>query len=176
METTTRDGATLQKARTAGEDTGCCVRFEPTEWQERELRWYDKPFVKEHVRALFYVPVGLEKVFAREQALIESARARAEPEIVLSDETSLWGADYYFAVTKDVPGACMARLSGTFLTKVFDGPYRGLSSWIAEMREYVASRGKQLEKLYFWYTTCPKCSDAYGHNYVVLFAKTVDAP
>jgi hypothetical protein len=39
------------------------------------------------------------------------------------------------------------------------------------MRRFVAERGKKLEKLYFAYTTCPACAEAYGKNYVVLFAK-----
>jgi hypothetical protein len=28
-----------------------------------------------------------------------------------------------------------------------------------------------MEKLYFFYTTCPKCAQVYGKNYVVLLAK-----
>jgi hypothetical protein len=43
------------------------------------------------------------------------------------------------------------------------------------MRDHVAARGRTLERLYFGYTTCPKCAKAYGKNYVVLFAK-VSAP
>lgn len=35
----------------------------------------------------------------------------------------------------------------------------------------MAGKGRTLEKLYFGYTTCPKCAKAYGKNYVVLFAK-----
>jgi hypothetical protein len=39
------------------------------------------------------------------------------------------------------------------------------------MKAYVASRQKKLEKLYFFYTTCPKCAKHYGKNYVVLLAQ-----
>jgi hypothetical protein len=39
------------------------------------------------------------------------------------------------------------------------------------MKEYVASKKKAMAKLYFFYTTCPKCAQAYGKNYVVLLAK-----
>jgi hypothetical protein len=35
----------------------------------------------------------------------------------------------------------------------------------------VASRGKQLQQLYFYYTTCPKCARKYGKNYVVILAR-----
>ena len=39
------------------------------------------------------------------------------------------------------------------------------------MREHVQARGKELRRLLFFYTTCPKCAKAYGKNYVVLLAE-----
>ena len=48
-------------------------------------------------------------------AAIEAADAVPDEMIVLSDENSLWGADVYIAVSKDVPGATMATISGTVL-------------------------------------------------------------
>ncbi len=103
--------------------------------------------------------------------LIEVAGAEAEHQLMLTDENSLWGADIYIDVAKEVPGAQMATLSGTFLTKVFEGPYRNAGQWAKEMEEYVKIQGKELKKMYFSYTTCPKCARAYGKNYVVLFAQ-----
>ncbi len=72
---------------------------------------------------------------------------------------------------KDVPGAEMARVSGTFLAKVFEGPYKDIRNWIGQMKKYIASKGRDIEKMYFFYTTCPKCAKHYGKNYVVLLAK-----
>jgi hypothetical protein len=65
----------------------------------------------------------------------------------------------------------MATISGTFLTKVFEGPYQNAGKWAQEMIKFVESRGQTFKKLYFSYTTCPKCAKAYGKNYVVLFAQ-----
>ncbi|OGG28943.1 hypothetical protein A2973_01420 [Candidatus Gottesmanbacteria bacterium RIFCSPLOWO2_01_FULL_49_10] len=90
---------------------------------------------------------------------------------MLTDENSLWGADIYIDVSKKVPDAQMATLTGTFLTKVFEGPYQNVGKWSEEMKKYVKNKGKNLKKLYFSYTTCPKCAKAYGKNYVVLFAQ-----
>jgi len=103
--------------------------------------------------------------------LIEKAGAKAPQQLMLTDEKSLWGADIYIDVVKDVLGAQMATLSGTFLTKVFEGPYQNAGKWAKEMQEYVKNQGKELKKLYFFYTTCPRCAKAYGKNYVVLFAQ-----
>ena len=43
--------------------------------------------------------------------------------------------------------------------------------WTTEMQAYVEKKNKKIKKLYFSYTTCPKCAKAYGKNYVVLFAQ-----
>ncbi|MEA1876850.1 MAG: hydrolase [Bacteroidota bacterium] len=33
------------------------------------------------------------------------------------------------------------------------------------------TKGKTLKQMYFYYTTCPKCTKEHGHNYVVGFAQ-----
>jgi hypothetical protein len=107
--------------------------------------------------------------------LIEKAGAKSSYQLMLTDEKSLWGADIYIDVAPpaggEVPGAQMATISGTFLTKVFEGPYKNAGIWAKEMADYVKSKNKNLKKLYFSYTTCPACAKAYGKNYVVLFAQ-----
>ena len=77
----------------------------------------------------------------------------------------------YISVTKDIPGANMAGISGTFLCKVFEGPYQNMRKWIEEMKAYVQRKGKTFRKLYFFYTTCPKCAKKYGKNYVAILAQ-----
>ena len=151
--------------------TGCCEPFNPEPWQDKEIVWKEKGFVKDHVTSLFHIPLNMGKKIVKNMDLIEKARAKALYQLMLTDEKSLWGADIYIDVSKEVPGAEMATISGAFLTKVFEGPYQNAGKWAKEMEEYVKSKGKRLEKLYFSYTTCPKCAKAYGKNYVVLFAQ-----
>jgi hypothetical protein len=62
-------------------------------------------------------------------------------------------------------------LSGTFLTRVYEGAFSNAPKWVADMREFVRQRGKRLEHLYLGYTMCPACAKAYGTNFVVIFAK-----
>ena len=151
-------------------ETGCCKRFDPAPWQEKEVTWKDKLFLKDHVRSFLHIPLNINQVMTRDMKLIEDAGALGE-QLMLSDEKSLWGSDIYISVSKEVPGAQMEKLSGTFLTKVFEGPYKNIGGWIKEMKEYVTTKGKELKKLYFGYTTCPACAKAYGKNYVVLLAQ-----
>jgi len=151
--------------------TGCCDPFNPEPWQEKEITWNNKLFVKDHVTSFLHIPLNMGKVVTRNMKLIEQAGAQSSVQLMLSDEKSLWGADIYIDVTKDVPGAQMATISGTFLTKVFEGPYKNVGKWMKEMQDYVAAKGQTLRKVYCCYTTCPRCAKAYGKNYVVIFAQ-----
>ena len=152
-------------------ETGCCLRFDPGPWDQKEVTFQNKLFVKDRVRSVLHIPLNFGRVMVRNMGKIRAADAATPEPLLLSDENSLWGADVYIAVAKDVPGAQMARLSGTFLTRVFEGPYSNVHRWVQEMKTYVASRQKELQKIYFFYTTCPKCAKYYGKNYVVLLAK-----
>jgi hypothetical protein len=151
--------------------TGCCEPFNPEPWQDREIIWKDKLFVKDHITSFFHIPLNMGQKVVKNMELIESAKAQAPHQLMLTDEESLWGADIYIDVSKEVPGAQMATLSGSYLTRVFEGPYNNAGKWAQEMKEYVDRKGKSPKKLYFSYTTCPKCAKAYGKNYVVLFAQ-----
>ena len=101
---------------------------------------------------------------------IKEADALSPQPLMLTDEKSLWGTDLYIAVSKEVPEAEMVKISGTFLTKVFEGPYKNAGRWVKEMKAYVQEKGREIKKMYFFYTTCPACAKVYGKNYTVLLA------
>ncbi len=149
----------------------CCPRFNPDPWNEKVITWENKRFVRDHVTSLFHIPLNYGAVMERCDRMIRAADAGTDTRVILTDENSLWGADVYVEVSKDVPNAKMGTISGTFMTKVFEGPYRNMQVWIDEMKAYVAASGKQIRKMYFHYTTCPKCAKKYGKNYVVILAE-----
>jgi hypothetical protein len=151
--------------------TGCCPPFDPGPWDGREVAFHDRLFVKERVHSVFHVPLDFERAVLRANARIQAAGAAPAQGLMLSDERSAWKSDLYIDVTRPVPGAEMARLSGTFLTKVYDGPFRDAGKWMADMKRHVAGQNRRPEKIFLGYTTCPRCAKAYGHNYVVLLAK-----
>lgn len=152
-------------------DTLCCPKFDPEPWDEKTLTWDNRLFVKDRVRSFLHVPLNFGAVMKRNMQRIQAAGAESKEAVWLSDENSLWGADLYIGVDKDVPGATMTQLSGTFLTKVFEGPFRDVPKWVETMKHFVASRGKTMARLLVFYTTCPKCAKVYGKNYVAMLAQ-----
>jgi hydrolase family protein len=151
--------------------TGCCPPFDPTPWIDARVVWRDKPFVKAHVHCLFHIPLDMGSKMKRADQQIQAAQAAPPRRLMLSDETSPWGSELFIEVTRAVPEATMTTLSGTFLTKVYEGPYRDTGKWADDMRRTVSGQRLELDKLYFGYTTCPRCARAYGKNYVIVFAR-----
>ena len=149
----------------------CCPRYDPAPWDGKEIRWQDKRFVKDRVTSFLHIPLNFGAVMKRNMSRIEAAGSASERNVILSDENSLWGADVYIEVAKDVPGVNMATISCSFLCKVFEGPYQNVRKWVTEMNAFVRGKGKEIRKLYFFYTTCPKCAKKYGKNYVAILAE-----
>ena len=112
----------------------CCARFDPEPWDDKELHWQDKLFVKDHVVSFLHIPLNFGAVMKRNVARMAAADAEPGNMVVLSDENSLWGADLYLEASRDVPGAEMTTISGVFLSRVFEGPYRNVRRWIDEMK------------------------------------------
>lgn len=152
-------------------DETCCPRFNPDPWDGKTITWQDKRFVQDRVTSLFHIPLNYGAVMTRVEAAIRAAGAKLEAPVMLTDENSMWGADVFVEAGKDVPGAKMVTLSGTFMCKVFEGPYSQVGHWVKAMKARMSSVGKSFSKLYFYYTTCPKCAKKYGKNYVVLLAQ-----
>jgi hypothetical protein len=152
--------------------TGCCPRFNPEGWEGAELHFRDKPFLRADTISALHIPLNMGRVFSRVLGHIDDAGA-SDPDqvIVLSRDLSAFKGEHLFAVTKDVPGEEMTRLSGDYVTKVFEGPYREAKNWFDELKALSASRGKADGTVWFFYTTCPKCAKAYGKNYVVGLAE-----
>ncbi len=115
---------------------------------------------------------NMGQVFARVQQHIDDENA-ADPakEIVLSRNISALHGEHFFAVTKDVQTEEMVKMSGDFITRVFEGPYSRTKDLEHDMQIAAKALGKTATAVYFFYTTCPKCAKAYGENYIVGFAQ-----
>ena len=163
---------TLPQYDMSDNPTDCCPRFKPQGWDDRQLHFRDKLFVKAKTRSIAHFPLNMGPVFEKTFKAIEDANALNDEDlIVMSRDTSSWSAEHLFSVARDVPGQEMVRLSGDYLTEVFEGPYKNAPKGPKELEQTVAARGKDVLESYFFYTTCPKCARTYGENYVVGVAR-----
>jgi hypothetical protein len=155
----------------------CCPKFDPEPFQEKEITWKDKHFVKDETFCFFYIPLNFGGMMKRVDAKLEAANAMPKDKeeltmIQLVDPCSPWLAEVYVAsTTENVPNAEIAKLSGTFLTKVYEGLYYDMNKWVNDMKTYAKEKGKAVKCIYARYTECPKCAKKHGKNYVVLMAQ-----
>lgn len=149
--------------------TGCCTLIDPADWDEQTFEFDNKLFAKARTRSFLHMPLNMSSVMKKAQAKINDIGAAADDWIILSYEASPWHTDHYFAVTKPVSELEMESMTGTFMTKVFEGPYKDAQKWYTQLIDYVKAQGKKPLRTYFFYTTCPNCSKTYGKNYVIGF-------
>ncbi len=161
----------LPKYDMSDNPTGCCPRFVPEPWDNQEVTFKDKLFVKGKTVGFMHIPLNMGGMMTKTMKMIKDAGAFPGDFLLLSHDPSPWRGEHFFAVGKEVPGAEMVRLSGTYLTKVFEGPFNDAPTWVKQIQEHVAAKKKTASMVYFFYTTCPKCMKHYGKNYVVGFAQ-----
>ena len=162
----------LPKNDPSSSETGCCPRFQPDAWNEKTFVLDNMLFAKTSSLSFLHMPLNMNKVMTAAMKAIRAAGAELPDDyLILSRDSSPWRSDHFFRVTRKVPELERTFLSGTFLTKVFEGPFKQVPQWMKEMEAYAASKGKKADDIYAFYTTCPKCAQTYGKNYVVLFAK-----
>lgn len=153
--------------------TGCCARFNPQGWDDQVLHFEDKLFVRATTISLAHIPLNMGKVFARVLDHIAQADAQDPHQVlVMSRPLSAFQDEHLFAVTRPVPGEEMTKVTGDFVTKVFEGPYSAVGQWQKEMLSIANARGKEARSVAFYYTTCPKCAKVYGRNPVVGLVET----
>ncbi len=158
-----------------GETKECCPRFDPQPWEKITHQWTDKLFILDTVPQIFHMPFPpmYRKVLTR--MWDKAKRLGIAPDIkdflLLAYDPSPWKSELYMAVTKDHPEAGTVRLSGTYVSRVFDGPYSGVPGFMKEMEKYLGSIDRISKKWYFYFTTCPQCAKKYGHNYIVALCE-----
>ncbi len=151
--------------------TGCCPRFDPDTWRDTALHFDNMPFVHVSTLSFMHLPLNMSSTFSATFEAIRSAHARARGYLVLTHHRSAWHDDHLFAVDRPVEGADMTYVSGTFHTRIFEGPYGDVPRWHDQLISEMTAAGRSVQDVYWFYTTCPKCAKAYGANFVVGLAQ-----
>jgi hypothetical protein len=149
----------------------CCPKFDPTGWENKTHTWENKQFITKSIPQFLHMPLPwvFGATVTKLCAEAEKAGALMNDSMLLAYDPSPWKSELFLSVSKEVPGTQNVKLSGTFITKVFDGPYQNVPKWMGITEEYLKSINKKALKYYFYYTSCPKCAEKWGHNYVVIF-------
>jgi hypothetical protein len=149
----------------------CCPKFEPSPWDDKIITWENKRFIRDKVFTFFYMPLNFGQIMKKIDTKVRDSGGTILDGLCLSDHTSKWNMNVYLAIDKEIPGADNVNLSGNFLCKVYEGPFKDTGKWCKDFEALVKNRNQSIKKWYMWYTTCPKCAKKYGKNYVVILAE-----
>jgi hypothetical protein len=157
------------------ETNECCLQFDPQPWDKATHEWKDKPFITETIPQFLHMPLPwmytrtLVRMWEKAKSL--GIATDVKDFLLLAHDPSPWKSELYLAVTHETPGADVVKMTGTYISRVFDGPYSGVPKYITEMEGYLKSLEKKSKKHYFYFPTCPKCAKKFGHNYIVAVSK-----
>lgn len=149
----------------------CCPPFDPAPWDDKFITWENKPFIKDRVCTLFYIPLNFGGVMTRLSKLVVQNQTEVPDYLCLSEHTSKWNMDVHLAVDRVVPGASNETINGKFYSRVYEGNFNKTREWMKDFETHTHLRDAEIEKIYLWYTTCPKCAKKYGKNYIVILGK-----
>ncbi|NAS12272.1 hydrolase [Poritiphilus flavus] len=154
----------------------CCPTFHPEKWDEKTFDWENKPFIEESVPSFLHIPSKkmLGKKIRKMMKLAEDSDKIAEDKtevLLLFMDPHAFKSNIYLSVKDAVPNAKNTTLTGKFMTKVFDGPFKAIPKFIKQMDVYLKDKMRRAEDYYVHYAYCPKCSEERGKNYMVFFAK-----
>ena len=154
----------------------CCPSFDEKKWDKKTFTWDNKLFIKESIPAFFHIPfppmIGnkITKMFELAEKTDSNIPDKTEA-LVLFHDPSAFKSEIFYSVTKEVKDANNTTISGTFITRVFDGPYNAIPGYIKEMEKYLKEQDQSAKDYYVHYAYCPKCAKESGHNYLILFAR-----
>ncbi|WP_422080970.1 hydrolase [Ulvibacterium sp.] len=157
----------------------CCPTFDSEKWDGKTFKWDHKKFIKASVPTLFHIPLPpmIGKKITKMVKLAEEAQKLAKDEediLLLFMDPNAFKSDIFLSVTGTVPNTKNTTLSGTFVSKVFDGPFNSVPKFMKQMDSYLDTSGEKAKNYYVHYAYCPKCAKEKGHNYMVLFAEVKD--
>lgn len=155
--------------------TGCCPVFDPEPWDRKLFELSDLQMVKASTKSLFYVPLNMGKVMEQTMNSIRNNDGEVKDRyLILSEDVSPFRCEHHFLVNKPINGLENEILSGRFYTMVFNGGYNQVPKWIEKLKGEMEGKNLILNRVYAFYTTCPKCAKEYGNNYIVLFGESVN--
>ena len=73
----------LPKYDISDNPTNCCPRFNPSGWDERELHFKDRLFVKAKTRSIFHIPINMGSVYPKTFEAIKKEHADSKDEFIV---------------------------------------------------------------------------------------------
>jgi len=153
----------------------CCPPIDVTQWQDKTHIWEQKLFLYGHTRQFLHLPLpgSVNRTIARlwDKANSSGAIPPNGEFLLLVADKNAWLSEYYMTITDPVEGMQNVRISGTFYSRVYEGPFYRIPHFIREMDLHFAREGKLAKRYYVYAAACENCEKKNGDQFKVLFAE-----
>jgi hypothetical protein len=156
-------------------EVSCCPVFDPARWNEQKFTWENKMFIRGSTFQVLHYPLPgmIRRIMKKLWKQATEVKAEPIPEdfLMLTYDLSPWKCEFYMPVRHSVPGADNVKLSGTYFTKVFDGPFSMVPQYINEMDILLTQKDLFAKRYFIYSAACPLCERKYMVNSIVAFAE-----
>jgi len=151
----------------------CCRNIDLSKWNLKQVKWKRKPFYVVKYGTFFHIPLGIGKAMVQGMETAVKKYHTPQPDFWLSKDTGLFSAKMMFSVERaSSSDPDIEELTGTFVARGFQGPYKNMGNFIRVFIEQVQQKFKKKPtELLFWYVNCPKCAKKQGGPKIVIFGK-----
>ena len=152
-------------------DTGCCVQIKPKKWDKKIHNWKKKPFYKTKYIHLFHIPLNYGQAIMGAVKKLEPKKLIKRDSMCISLEDGLFTSTLLIEMTKNAENLPVQKISGKYFSMIFKGDYKDTGKWVETFKKECKKKKYPLNKLMFWFATCPKCAEAYGGAQTIIFTK-----
>ncbi len=155
------------------EEEKCCELLNPEEWDKKTIELKNRNFVKKHYTALFYMPIGLDKVLKGLMKELDEKKLLSDKHpFMLWRNEGMFGGDICIAVKKKDPAYETETISGSYFTMFFEGKgYQEAGKWHKAMKEEMERRKLKAKEVLSEYALCPGCAKKYGKVQAILYGR-----
>lgn len=100
-------------------ETGCCAVPNIDAWDDKEVQFDNKLFVRMHTKSILFIPLNMGKIMTALQRVV-TAHDVAPPQqdaMILGRDISPWKAEQLYHVIAPIKGFDIVALNGTFYLK-----------------------------------------------------------
>lgn len=136
--------------------------------------WRDKTFLSFGLPLLFHIPLGIGRVI--EEAINDMKKKGytfdESKHMLLQKDGLFWGVIMIEVDRPQVDDKELVTIKNAeLISKAHVGQFSTIMSSFQELENYVKKKGKKISAVYFWYTTCPRCTPSWNKYQSIIFAQ-----
>jgi len=153
-----------------------CPDIKPHEYDFKTHIWRSKTFLSMGLPLVFHMPLGIGGVI---EGALNEVKKRGyvfdeSRHMLIQKDGLFWGAIMVEVDNPNIEDKELVKIENAeLISKSHIGQFNTIINSFKDLETYVKRRGKKIEAVYFWYTTCPRCTPNWNKYKTVIFAQVI---